>query len=288
VAEAPGRRRTGEAGQAVAEGGGKRSGPLNKLWRAFATGVCFSVFGLAQLVEAALVMPFLLLIRDRARRRRAGQRLMRWSFTWFADFMRFMGVLTYETRNLERLNRPGLLVLANHPTLIDIVFLISFLREANCIVKGGVYKNPFMRFAVGAAGLIPNSGGEELVERCADSLAEGGSLVIFPEGSRSEVDRLLDFQRGAAHVAVRSARDITPVVIHVSPHNLGRRSSWWRVPPCCIHFVFDVKEDIPVRPFLERQPERPRAARELTAFLSQYFNHEVEQSWRDLKQLSAS
>ena len=40
--------------------------------------------------------------------------------------------------------------------------------------------------------------GLELIKRCSDSLGEGNSLVIFPEGSRSEPDHLLPFQRGFA------------------------------------------------------------------------------------------
>ncbi|WP_245395071.1 hypothetical protein [methane-oxidizing endosymbiont of Gigantopelta aegis] len=42
----------------------------------------------------------------------------------------------------DKLNRPGQLIVANHPTLIDIVFLISRIPYACCIVKDSLWHNP--------------------------------------------------------------------------------------------------------------------------------------------------
>jgi 1-acyl-sn-glycerol-3-phosphate acyltransferase len=190
---------------------------------------------------------------------------------------RLTGVLRYEILHLERLKRRGLLVLANHPTLIDVVFLMSLLENPDCIVKDKLAKNPFTRFAIGAAGLILNSrGGEALVEDCAASMAEGNNLLIFPEGSRSEASGMIPLQRGAAHVAVRAKKDVTPVLIRVNEHNLGRSSKWWMAPPEQVHLVFEVMEDIPVLPFIEAAGEAPGAARDLTQHLSLYFSKELE------------
>jgi len=57
---------------------------------------------------------------------------------------------------LEKLNRPGQLIIANHPTLVDIVFLISRVKQANCIVKQKLWHNPFMRGPILNAGYISN------------------------------------------------------------------------------------------------------------------------------------
>jgi 1-acyl-sn-glycerol-3-phosphate acyltransferase len=253
---------------------------LGQAWRALATGFCFFVFGAGELVEAFMVFPAIFfLVRDEAKRRRLAKRVMQLSFKAFVELMRFTGVLHYDVKNKELLERPGLLVVANHPSLIDVVFLISFLKRADCIVKDSLIKNPFTRYAILAAGLIPNAaGGEDLVERCAQSLADGNCLVIFPEGSRSEIKSLLPFQRGTAHIALRSRRDITPVAIHVGAHNLGRDSKWWRAPKKPMSFSFEVLPDIPLQPFFERKEDAPIVARELTDFLSGYFRKEINEN----------
>lgn len=41
------------------------------------------------------------------------------------------------------LERQGLLILANHPTLIDTVFLMAFVKHADCIVNNNLWRNPF-------------------------------------------------------------------------------------------------------------------------------------------------
>lgn len=263
---------------------------LSRAYRGLATGVCFAVFGLGGLAIAVTVFPLLMFgVRDEQRRRRLGKRVMQKSFRFFVEFMRVVGVLRYRVRNLERLDRPGLLIVANHPSLIDVVFLLSFLKRANCIVRSSLLKNPFTRYPILAADLIPNgSGGVELLDRCIASMDAGDALVIFPEGSRSEPDGMLPFQRGAAHLAVRARKDVTPVVIRVSEHNLGRHSRWWRAPRKRMDYDFEIKEDIPIQPLLERQQEAPAAARILTQELRRFFEVELETPCRPARLSKAS
>lgn len=244
--------------------------------RGLLTGLCFAVFGLGELVLAFGVFPLLmLLVRDEARRGRLAKAVVHHTFRAFVLLMR-LTILDIEAKHLERLDRPGLLVLANHPSLIDIVFLISFIRQADCIVKGALLSNPFTRYAILAGGFIQNAGGEALVEACGRSIASGNALIIFPEGTRSEPDGLRELQRGAAHIAVRNRRDITPVVIRARDHNLGRHSRWWKAPKKRMRFEIEVGEDIRIEPFLERQPEAPAAARDLTAYLTNYFTERAQ------------
>src|SRR5690606_3555824 len=100
------------------------------------------------------------------------------------------------------LQRPGLLVLANHPCLIDVVFLIAFTPNPDCIVKGGLLANPAMRGYLRLTGFLRNDRGAELIEDARSSLAAGSALIIFPEGTRTQPGQPLQFQRGAANVAL--------------------------------------------------------------------------------------
>ena len=62
---------------------------LNLIWRTVATGFCFFVFGAGQIVQAVLIFPLaLLLIRDKAKRRRLGKRVMQMSFKGFVESSR--------------------------------------------------------------------------------------------------------------------------------------------------------------------------------------------------------
>src|SRR5690606_11758513 len=112
---------------------------LDRAWRIVGTGASFAAFGIGGLLLGVLVFPLLqACVRDKDRRRRLARRVGQRSFAAHVELMRILGVLTYEIRGRERLQREGLLVLANHPTLIDVVFLVSLLPDADCVVKWAV------------------------------------------------------------------------------------------------------------------------------------------------------
>ena len=248
------------------------SGRLNHLWRIFGTGVSFLAFGVGGLLLGVLVFPLINLgVRDPARRRRWARRLVQKSFAFHIELMRALGVLTYEIRGLERLQRDGVLILANHPTLIDVVFLISRLPNADCVVKSALARNPFTRGPVHAAGYVFNDDGAGLVDDCIAAVRRGGNLVIFPEGTRTRRDGPLQLQRGAANIAVRGRLDITPVRLSCTPMTLGKGEKWYRVPARRFHVVVDVQPDLEIAPFLNGAQGEALAARQLTDHLTQYF-----------------
>ena len=241
-------------------------------WRVLATGLCFVVFGVGGLVLRLLVFPLLnLLVLQPQRRVACARELIRRAFRAYVDLMRLLGVLRYELSGMDKLARGGLLILANHPTLIDTVFLMAFVKNADCIVKDALWNNPFTGGPVRAAGYINNAGGAELVDDCIASLRRGNNLIVFPEGTRTGGDGLITLKRGAANIAVRGARDVTPVLIRCEPLTLGKGEKWWRVPPRRVRFVVEVQDDVAVAGFICDDGSEVMAARRLTEFLQVYF-----------------
>lgn len=246
------------------------------LWRLVATALCFASFGVGGVLLWVLVFPALtLFVKDANRRAQLARRVIQWVFRVFIGLMRWSGVLTYEVHGLQRLARPGLLILANHPTLIDVVFLISFTSRADCVVKAALLKNPFTRGAVLAAGFICNNAGPPMVADCIESVRSGNHLIIFPEGTRSVPGEPLNLQRGAANIAVRGGLPITPVVITCAPSTLTKGEPWWRVPSRRPHFRLEVREDIATQDVIAGSSGDPQAARRLTKHLTHFFTLET-------------
>ncbi|WP_267729051.1 lysophospholipid acyltransferase family protein [Niveibacterium sp. 24ML] len=216
-----------------------------------------------------------LLVRDRAQRRQVSRRIVRFAFRSFIAQMRVMGIYTYELRNIERLQRGGLLIIANHPTLIDVVFLMAFVRNADCVVKAALWRNPFMRGPIRAADYVSNGTGPDMVDACIEAIRKGGNLILFPEGTRSVPGRAFAFQRGASNIAVRGALALTPVYIECKPVMLTKGEKWYRVPDRAPHFVISVGEDIPVAPYLQSGLPLALGARRLTQDLEQHYTQEL-------------
>jgi 1-acyl-sn-glycerol-3-phosphate acyltransferase len=235
-----------------------------------ATGLCFLVFGLAATVLGIVVLPVLRLVsRDRERGRRWARAVVARGLRLFVGFMRAMGVLRYQFIGREKLGRPGQLIVANHPTLIDVVFLLGFTPSAGCVVKSGLFSNPVTRGAVNAAGYIPSAPTEQMIHASEAALARGDSLLIFPEGTRTVPGQPLAMQRGAANVALRAARVLTPVFIDCDPPTLSKNLPWYRIPPRRPLFTLRVGDDVNLEAY--RDTPLPQASRRLNADLAALF-----------------
>lgn len=254
---------------------GNGAGMFDRPWRIAATGFCFFVFGAAGVLVAIFVVPpLLLLVWNADRRRQLSRLVVHHFFRFFIGLMNFVGVLSYELHDIERLQRPGLLILANHPSLIDVIFIISLIPQAGCVVKSALVRNPFTRAPVKASGYITNDTGLALVEDCGRALTQGESLVIFPEGTRTPLTGEVTLQRGAANVAIRCRKAVTPVVITCTPRGLAKTQKWYRVPPKRMHFVIRVHDDLQVDRFLELGTPEPVAVRRLNEQLRSFFEQE--------------
>lgn len=249
---------------------------VGRAWRQLATGLCFAAFGIGSVLLGTLFFPLLrLLVRDRDGAARLARRVIRRAFRGFIAAMRGAGVLTLEVHGIERLRGGGRLILANHPTLIDVVLLMALVEQADCVVKGALGRNPFTRGTVRCAGFVFNDdGGEELLHECVRSVNAGNSLIIFPEGTRSSRTEPMRLLRGAARVAVHGDLDITPVRIRCTPATLAKGEKWYQVPTRRPHFRIDVDETIVVSPFIAQAANHALAARELNRHLTDHFSKE--------------
>lgn len=200
-------------------------------WRALRTGLAFAVFGAGALLVAALVFPALRLGAGAVEvRELRAQRIIHLTFGWFARFMECLGLIRVRRVGTERLRQRPTLVIANHPTLIDVVLLIACMPQADCVVKRAAWRNRFLRGVVAGAGYIRNDDGDALVRACSSRLRAGRSVLLFPEGTRSPRGGLGRFQRGAARIAVDSGCPLVPVVITCHPPTLMKGQRWYDVP----------------------------------------------------------
>jgi 1-acyl-sn-glycerol-3-phosphate acyltransferase len=260
------------------------SGAANRLWRIFGTGLSFVCFGLGALVLGFTVWPLLRFSTfDRRRGIARVQRAVSVSMRLFLWLMETLGVVSCEVHGRDKLRARGQFVVANHPTLIDVVILVGLMPEVDCIVKQALWRNVFLRWPVYWAGYISNATGEGLIAACVAALRAGRSLMIFPEGTRTKPGGALDFQRGAAQIALAARVPLLPVSITCDPITLFKGNAWYRVPARRAHFVVQVGEPIPVTEFLAKGEPPSLAARHLTKALSDWFDVSVTQQLREMR-----
>jgi len=186
---------------------------LDFMWRMCGTAISFTLFGIGGIFLTLFVFPAVnILYRERARRAEVAQRIVHTTWRLFVWTMVNLGVIDFEVEGAALLRGDtGTVVIANHPSLIDVVLIMSQMDRTQCLVKPGVSDNLFMRGVVAATNYIPNRGDpDRVMQDCVDALQSGHNLVIFPEGSRTVEGQKPRLQRGFANIALRAGAPIPP------------------------------------------------------------------------------
>lgn len=132
--------------------------------------------------------------------------------TWLRLFTR------WQVRGKNNVPSQGpLLIVANHVNLVDVPLLgASFDRKVIFLAKQNLFRYPLISSVVRHLSAIPVRRGKvdrTALRRANRVLADGQTLIIFPEGTRGYSGRLGHAFPGAALIALRSGAPILPVGI---------------------------------------------------------------------------
>jgi 1-acyl-sn-glycerol-3-phosphate acyltransferase len=147
--------------------------------------------------------------------------------SWAANLLRFFvytfskliwQIKFYGTENIPQNLQSGLLVAPNHQTYLDPFWVaVPINRRMRFMAWDKAYERKIigslMKF-FGAFPVNPERGSKESYKKSVEILREGGTLVIFPEGSREFSDgKMLPLKSGVARIAIEANVPILPVTI---------------------------------------------------------------------------
>ena len=125
----------------------------------------------------------------------------------------------------------GTIYIANHPTLLDATFLLARLPDTICIIKPGLMRSPAIGPLALLAGYVAGGNDIDLIRAVAGKVAAGRSLLVFPEGTRTQAGKRLGaFKPGYALIAERARAAVQLIVIRAAPDLVPRGRPWWRPP----------------------------------------------------------
>lgn len=226
------------------------------IWRTYVKLQTFFFFGLGSLFQASVVFPTLFLFSGFSRKRfsrmaryaiHIGLKILIWQLVTLRGSK-------FKVEHRERLkNLHSKIIIANHPSLLDVVLLFSIIPNADCIVKGALGKNRFVSGIVNNIYILNSESFDQQMAEVKRTTDQGNNLIIFPEGTRSEPGKPWFFKKGAARFAIGCNRDIVPIyfggneIIGLRKHD--KLVSYH--PREQYHFYLDVLETISVEPYLE-------------------------------------
>jgi 1-acyl-sn-glycerol-3-phosphate acyltransferase len=143
---------------------------------------------------------------------RAWTRTILWGLHWIVGArVKFEG--------LENIPQGGALIACKHEAMLDTVVPSLFLKEPVFIYKRELAKTPILGLYLGRNQLGIDRGGyatalKSMVRGARDAVSKGRQVLIFPEGTRQEVDAPPDYKPGIAAMYRDLNIPVTPIALN--------------------------------------------------------------------------
>ena len=215
-------------------------------------------------------LPFALffLILPRKWRLPLGRKTIATSFTAYLWFLRVFCLVRLDCSALDKLQLDrSLIVVANHPSLLDAVILLSRLPRATCVMKATLKDNPLFGPVARISGYISNENPMKLIKQACDALADGSHIVIFPEGTRTLEFPVNPFGQTAALIALRSSVPIQTLLINFSTPYLGKTWPLFRKPKLPLRITVELGQRF------EASDNKEMLTQKLETYYRQHLNY---------------
>ena len=191
------------------------------LWRLAKT-----VYAFAFLILSVIVVTPIAFVLFLGRKREWKDRWLHGVLYRFSNFVirRVPGVeFTFDNSVGETFEKPAVII-SNHQSHLDLMCLLMLTPRMVVITNEWVWRNPIYGPLIRRAEFVPAAEGVENYMPQLRSLVERGySVLVFPEGTRSEDCRILRFHKGAFHMARELNLDIVPVCLTGVGHVLPKK-----------------------------------------------------------------
>ncbi len=187
----------------------------------------------AMLLGWNLVAPLVSLLLPRATSGRLGRSAISLIYRCCWSSAERLGLMHVDSSALDALrDEPGgLIVAANHPTMLDAVVVVARLPRGVCVMKAELLKNVFLGNGARLARYIRNDSGRGMVRDAVATLREGNQLVLFPEGTRTVGAPVNAFKPGITLIAHLAQVPIQTVVIESFSPYLTKGWPLLKAPP---------------------------------------------------------
>jgi len=134
-----------------------------------------------------------------------------------------------EIRDKVDFSKPSVIV-CNHQSHLDLSIILMLHPKIIVLTNKWVWNNPFYGFVVRFAEFYPIFKGldQQLAERLGKKVAKGYSILVFPEGTRTDDGRINRFHQGAFWLADKLNIDIQPLLLHGANHCMIKREFFLR------------------------------------------------------------
>ena len=179
-------------------------------------------FGLAGLIWS-LAATVLYLLLPRRLSAPLGQIAIMAIFRGFLFMLQASGIFKFDLSALDALRQERSLIIApNHPSLLDVVLVVSRLPNVVCITKAEIWDNLILGGGARLAAYIRNDSPFGMIRLAAAAVRAGRQLLVFPEGTRTRREPVSHFKGGFALIAKTARVPVQTVFIETNSPFLSK------------------------------------------------------------------
>lgn len=189
-------------------------------------GLFVSIFAFSYFFLGCVILFFIhLLFRIIPFKQKQLKNAFRWLLAKFSWSMLYTMMNTkkrkYDFEHLD-FSEPRVII-ANHQSFLDILLMISLDRRVVIMTNEWVYKSPVFGIIIRYAGYLRAAKGIDAnLDLIKERVADGLSVMIFPEGTRSESGEIKRFHKGAFYLAEKIGLPIQPILIQGDSYTMTK------------------------------------------------------------------
>lgn len=201
----------------------------------------FGIGGSVVSLILLLIRPFL----SERKRVQVGSRVLQSSWKLMCRLLHFTRNLDLHAPQKEQMAQlRGSIIVASHPSLIDVVILASIIPDCKLVVSPKLLRWRFLRPILNGLCIINNGDTGFFMEQAEACLRQGFNLIIFPEGTRTTPGVKSRMHRGAFHLSLLTGHPLVPIRIQTDMPFLTKEYPWWYVGEHCPNFTLTLTEPI--------------------------------------------
>jgi 1-acyl-sn-glycerol-3-phosphate acyltransferase len=191
-------------------------------------------------------------------------------FRLYAHWLTLIGAFRLDLSDIDSLRGgPAVILAPNHPSLIDAILILARHPNLACVMKSELMDNILFGPGARLARYINNSSTLRMVREAVADLKDGGTLLLFPEGTRSARAPLGELKKSIAVIARQAQVPVQTLIIDVDCPFLSKARGLW------------ARTAFPVtyRVRLGRRFDPPEDVEAFMAELERYYRSELQGSW---------
>lgn len=212
--------------------------------RSVITIFCFFIFGVGAVLLNFLLFPFI------KNNKELCSDIMHSLWKFFTALLVFIRLIKLDIKKLNKIENK--VIVATHPSFIDIVILIGLIPRSTCFVKKELAHNPILKNIISSIFITNEVELEELKEKTKRMLDRGFNIIVFPAGTRHRKNEHPKIKKGAAQIALNANKDIVPIRIFTDEDFLFINQPFYAAGSKIVTFEIEECSEIRINEFKDK------------------------------------